>query len=283
MIACFYKYGFKLQIFILVLFLLIFKTSIVMATEQYGPFAKVFYTPFGTSFTKLPYTEDQIGSIAGRPDSAKTTQTVSGYSIAGGYFYNYLQGSIFYKSNNIKNQLISEPSQSGKTRISADIDYYGCKFGYRYSNPGDTSFQWLYFGLKSINLTSKLAGTELTGFGYIIGINSFNSFGLKQDYEFVINFDLNFGLYKNAELSLDISSDNTKKNTFTSNFSIGVGIQFEPSNLTVLLKMENDYEYLKFKGNYNDSEYGYSIYTLATYVGVECIYQVPNYKYNKKD
>ncbi|MDY6933140.1 MAG: hypothetical protein SVZ03_02830 [Spirochaetota bacterium] len=250
---------------------------------QHGPILKLFYAPFGFGNLKAPYSSRAIGSISSNEGDNNSLKSYSGNRVTLGYFYKSIQSEFSYFKASIKNQTIEEPNQYSRTIISGDSTFLDLKIGKRFSSSGDTSFSWLYIGGKMMSLNFDISGTEARGIGYLIGYYGFHSYRLRSDFEFAFNYDLFLGMYKITDLSSDIIIDKERDNSISAGFSVGIGIQYEPYNASCLLKFAPEVNQITYKGDYAGANVDLSASTRAAYIGLEFIYNPPNFKYNLRD
>jgi hypothetical protein len=264
-----------LRIFLTVLMLI----SVPLSATDRGPVVSFSYSPSGIGYLSAPGPEGNGGDTT-KPESGSGLTSASRLYLSGGYYYDYLQADLSYTRTKISKQVSDFNSEDGlKSAVDSSILL---RCGYRFSNPGDTSYTWLYAGLKRYSYES-FGGTDLTAYGWLAGYSGFYSFGLSSNYEFVLALDLYLGTYRFD----DFSSDNgytgvSKRYSVTSGAGIGAGVQYEPYNVTLLLKLSADINRIAYDAKYLGSSRKFSTGSLSGCIGFEVRYTIPGESYNEK-
>ena len=267
------KYSFRL---LAVLFILL---SVSLAALDRGPTAVFSYSPAGTAYLYTPGPEGRSGDST-KPASDSMLTSASRLYLSGGYYYDIFQGDFSYTRINIKNQ-VSDFSSDDDLKKCTDSSIM-LRAGYRFSIPGDTSYSWLFLGLKRYNYDS-IGGTEVTAYGWLAGYSGFYSFGLSSNYEFVLAVDTYLGTYRFD----DFSSDNgytgvSKRYSVTAGAGIGAGVQYEPYNITLLLKISTEINRIAYDADYYGSSRKFSAGSMSGCIGFEVRYIIPDESYNEK-
>ena len=85
-------------------------------------------------------------------------------------------------------------------KMITENNYTQFRTGVRFSNPGDTSFLSFFLGYQYFKADGNPNNLEITAHAVIIGSTGFFSYGLKSNFEFVFNYDLMFGPYRENEI-----------------------------------------------------------------------------------
>ena len=265
----------SLRIFLTLLILI----SVPLSAFDRGPTASFSYSPSGLGYLYAPGPDWNSGDTT-KPESGSALSSASKLYLSGGYYYDYLQADLSYTRTNISKQVSDFNSEDGlKSAIDSSILL---RCGYRFSNPGDTSYTWIYLGLKRYSYDS-FSGTDVTAYGWLAGYSGFYSFGLSSNYEFVLALDLYLGTYRFD----DFSSNNgytgvSKRYSITSGAGIGAGVQYEPYNVTLLLKLSADINRIAYDAKYLGSSRKFSTGSLSGCIGFEVRYTIPGESYNEK-
>ncbi len=255
---------------------------LLAATAQHGPIFKMFYSFYGYAISEVPYEEgDDVGSVATSPKDGETFNSIAAKSITLGYFYSWAQAEFIYKNEVFKNQVTDQADTGEILNSDSGLKIYEFKLGKRFNIAGETSYNFLYIGYKYFKMTSDLANARIKGRGMTFGTSGMQGFGLDSGLEFVIAYDFYCGLYKNNSLSFDRDIDPEITNSLTIGSAFGAGLQYEPYNIAVLFKVAPEYDTLRYKGSSGQS-IDVDVNLAAAYIGIECIYTIPNYKYNER-
>jgi hypothetical protein len=260
---------------------LLFSAGSVFAVDN-GPFASLSYASQGAGFMFLPRRSGGSGTDTTKPYDGNEFDSASRLHAGLGYYYDFLQADLSYTKTRITSQssdfLQPDDLQSGEASA------YCLRFGKRFSTPGDTSYSWLYLGLKQYNFQSSAGSLDVTGYGYVAGYSGFYSFGLKYDMEFVFTLDAYFGSYRFEKFSSSIDmQDVTKKYSFTGGAGIGTGLQYEPWNIAILLKISSEIDYLVYDAASAGSKRSFAAGGYAHCIGFEVMYVLPSEKYNERN
>lgn len=278
-----------IQILAAAIFILTQLQSGLTALPNHGPVIKAFYAPYGGGSYLVPHDPaingGQEGFTSGPAliDEDDSLKTLSGYSISGGYFYDWIQGEVSYAAIKTDGLCVAKASTTAeKIESDATLKNYGAKIGYRFSNPGDTSYKWLYLGIRHTQLNIPYNNTEVDSTGFLGGFYGFSSFGLSGPFEFVLTYDIYAGTYRydNNHLSTDVDININRKFAVDFGLSAGMGIQYEPWDLAIVLKVSPFITWNKYKsqdtGNNRETEASLS----GTMIGVEVIFSIPDYRHN---
>jgi hypothetical protein len=255
--------------------------SPLFATD-YGPIFTLSYLPSGYGTMERPHTDGSNGTEKFLPRKGSKFSSATQSNISIGYYYGFLQGDIGYTDTGISHQLSGGIPGIGQE--SDSMTNYSCKarFGKRFSNPGDTSYNWIYIGCKRMSLSSSGINMDIAAYGYFFGYMGFFSFDLGYDIEFVFTSDIYLGSYRVADFSSDVAyKDASKRYSISAGGSLGLGAQYEPYNITLLLKAAGDFDRFRFNATYNDSSRSFICSSLSITIGFEVIYSIPNIHYNK--
>jgi len=262
----------------------IFLTALILLSAPLfaidrGPTASLSYSPSGLGYLYTPGPEGN-GTDSTKPESGSGLTSASRLYLSGGYYYDFLQGDLSYNRTKISKQVSDFNSDDGlKSATDSSLTLRG---GYRFSIPGDTSYTWLFLGLKRYSYNS-FGGTGVTAYGWLAGYSGFYSFGLSSNYEFVLALDLYLGTYRFDDLS---SGNNyagvSKRYSVTSGAGIGAGVQYEPYNITLLIKLSAEMNRIAYDAEYLGSSRKFSTGSLSGCIGFEVRYTIPSESYNEK-
>ena len=261
----------------------------LLASPNHGPVIKAFYAPYGGGSYLVPHDPSinggQEGFTSGSAviDEDDSLKTLSGYSISGGYFYGWIQGDISYTYINSDDLCVVKASTPGdELEADASLRIFDAKIGYRFSNPGDTSYKWLYLGIRHTQLDISYNNTGVDSTGFLGGFYGFSSFGLSGPFEFVLTYDIYAGTYRydNNRLSTNVDINIDRKFAADFGLSGGMGVQYEPWDLAIVLKVSPFITWNKYKsrdmGNDRETEAALS----GTMIGIEIIFSIPDYRHN---
>ncbi|MDY6969520.1 MAG: hypothetical protein SVR08_12820 [Spirochaetota bacterium] len=224
-----------------------------------------------------PYRGERVGTISSK---SKGLNSFSGSQYTLGYFFDQWQTEFSYYRYNLKNQEIEEPDQDSITNVTGYSSFLELKIGYRLNHYGDTSFGWLYISGKRMSFHSDISDTNIKGTGYTVGYYRFYSIGYKSDIEFVFNYDAFLGVYKKCSFSSNADLEEDKKASLTLGASIGIGAQYEPYNITFLLKAAPVVDHVIYEGEFNGNDIDLNSGAKGVCFGFEIIFLLPNEKYN---
>lgn len=261
----------------------------LFAGPNHGPVFKGYYAPYGAGSYTVPYDR----TINGGTDNSLTSgsessdensfQSLSGYSISCGYFYDRLQGDISYTKIKSEHQYV-ENSSLPDDRDSADASLWNAdiRAGYRFNNSGDTSYKWLYVGLRRMNLDISYNDTEAGGTGFMAGLYSFSSYGFSGPLEFVFTYDLYACGYRYSwnDLKTDVNFSFNRSVALDFGISAGVGVQYEPWDLAVIVKASPFISYRKYQEEDADNDRETEAALKGTLIGIEVVFSIPDYKNN---
>jgi hypothetical protein len=263
--------------------------EIVVAAPNHGPVFKGFYAPYGAGSFIVPYDKtingENDGSLAtgSLRDCDNPYKSLRGYSLSCGYFYDWFQFDVSYARIDTYNLLVEKATAPGN-EYSADADLWNAdiRAGYRFSRPGDTSYKWFYLGVRRSELEISFNDTESTATGFMAGFYGFSSFGLSGPFEFVLTYDAYAVGYRYNwnRFHSDVYIDVSRKFAMDIGFSGGMGVQYEPWDLAVILKVSPFISYSKYEEE--DKVYNRSTKTSlsGTLIGIEVIFSIPDYKNN---
>lgn len=244
-----------------------------------GPIAAFSYSPAGSGYLSFPGPDGHSGDSA-EPKSDSRFTSASRLYLSGGYYYDFLQADLSYTRTSVDRQI---SDFSSDTDLMSGIDSsLMLRGGYRFSIPGDTSYTWLFLGLKRYDFSAE-RGTDVTAYGWLAGYSGFYSIGLSSDYEFVIALDLYVGTYRFDRFSSDSGYEHVRKRySVTAGGGIGAGVQYEPYNVTLLLKLSADMNSIAYDAQYQGHARKFSAGTASGCLGFEVRYSIPNERYNEK-
>ena len=249
---------------------------------QHGGIVKIFYAPFGYGSVIVPYKEAISGKIdtkmaqSGEGDYLLSNLTC--YKITAGYFYGYFQGEFSYFASFFRDMDLMTTADEVFKTIKGEYSFFDLKAGIRINEPGDSSYNWFYLGFKRMVFESGFNTTEVIGYGILMGFSGFHSYGVKSDFEFILTYDFSFGAFQQLTISSDIHLKSQDEFTLIPGVSLGLGVQYEPYNLSFLLKMSPEFLY-SIKVD-NSSSVGVGM--LGFFIGFEVIAHIPSYKFNKR-
>ncbi len=275
----------------LIIFITFFFSAALSAVSNHGPVIKASYSPFGYGIYQVPHDNAINGGESGYTSGSSngdgfSLSTLNGYSFSCGYFYDWFQGDINYTSMKTADQYVEKASTSG-SKLYADASFWSVDFkgGYRFSNQGDTSYKWLYLGIKKMNLEIPYNHTEADAIGFLAGFYGFSSFGISYPFEFVLTYEIYGGSYRyvNNNLNTDVNINIEKKTAFDLGLSAGVGMQYEPWDLAVILKVTPFISQKIYKGNDTGENKKTNAGLRGGLIGIEIIFTIPEYKNNTLD
>jgi hypothetical protein len=272
-----------LPIIIITCLLQIFHVS---AEPNHGPVIKAFYAPYGAGSYRVPYDRTINGGynndLVSDSEETKDNQlkTLTGYSFSCGYFYDWLQADITYTAIETKDQYVKEVSTINSIHY-ADASMWNADFriGYRFDDPGDTSYNWLYIGMRRSHFDISFNNTEVDATGFLAGFYGFHSYGLHLPVELVLTYDINLTFYRKNfnHLKTDVNIDPDRKRGVDLGLSAGIGLQYEPCDIAVILKIS---PFISDK-YYKADNYGNTSVTMSgTLIGIEVVFSIPEYKNN---
>ncbi len=250
------------------------------SATQHGLLAKIFYAPYGMGDLLAPYYDENTSSVSPATKEGEFFSVFSGYKLTPGYFYGPWHCELSYFKTSMKNQVL-EFTDGQKISVTSDFKFIELKLGRRFQNPGDTSYSWLYISGKKMDASISIKNTSISGTGYLAGYYGFHSIGLKKDFEFVFDYDLYLGKYTKTEYSSDIGINGKRIASITTGLNLGAGVQYEPYNISVLLKINTEVNYISHAGTLSGSSMDLDTSTIANHIGIELIYVLPNFKYNE--
>lgn len=260
---------------------MIFRSGNLSADSQHGFIIDITYMPLGYGKLLIPYAGTSAGSITTEPAENSSLFSAGKYSLLLGFFYNIFQADLSYAKSGFLNQNI-EDNIPEKGIISGDSRFYLARAGARFSIPGDSSYSWIYAGIKRMDFGSSFNDTHNTGTGYIAGFEGLYSYGMS-DVEFVIKCNIFAGTYRTAEYNSDIQYERIKKiYSFTGGTDFGIGIQYEPRNLFILFKIASEIDQISYRAVISGSDIEFACSSMGNYAGIEVIYMIPGIIYNSE-
>ncbi len=267
----------------------ILKPAFLSSAPNHGPLIKAFYAPYGAGSYNVPYDKTLNGGydndLAADSADNKDNQmkTLHGYSVSCGYFHDWIQGDISYSAVRTDNQYIKEISSKG-TEYYADASLWNldARLGYRFNNPGDTSYKWLYLGMRRTNFDIPFNHTEINATGLLAGFYGFSSFGFDWPFELVLTYDINFVFYRSNynHLKTDIKMDANNKKAVDLGLSAGIGVQYEPWDIAIIFKIYPFISDKYYEEDYPGSNRNTTANMSGTLVGIEIVFTIPEYKNN---
>ncbi len=276
------------EIIFIILTILFMIPVYAAATPNHGPVIKAFYAPYGAGSYTVPFDKTINGGTDNSQKSDSGTsenhmKTLSGYSISGGYFYDWFQGDISYTNMETENLYVVKSSTPGH-EYSANASYWNIDFkgGYRFNDPGDTSYKWLYLGIRKMNLKIPYNNTEADAVGLLGGFYGFSSFGLSGPFEFVLTYDIYAGTYRYNEnhLSTDVNINVNRKYAADFGLSAGMGVQYEPWDLAAIIKVSPFTTQRIYKQELSGNKRSTAASLKGVVIGIEIVFLIPDYKNN---
>lgn len=275
------------------LFVLILGASLipeaVSAEPDHGPVFKGFYAPYGAGSYTVPYDKTINGGNSNSltsgslRDCDNSLKTLKGYSFSCGYYYDWFQCDICYTRIDTYNLIVENVSTPGYEHSSeADLWNADIRAGYRFSRPGDTSYKWLYAGVRRSELEISFNNTESEATGFMGGFYGFSSFGLSSPFEFVLTYDIYAVGYRYNwnKLHSDVYIDVSRKFAMDLGFSGGAGVQYEPWDLAVIFKVSPFIAYRKYEEENKVYNRSTRVSLRGTLIGIEVVFSIPDYKNN---
>jgi hypothetical protein len=253
-----------------------------LSAEDRGPMISFSYCPSGMGGLFLSGPNGNYGGDSTKPDAGSQYSSASRLYISTGYYYNFLQADISYLRLAVNNQKSDYHTTEGL--LDGSDSSVTVRAGKRFSVPGDTSYTWLYLGLKRYGFNSSLRDVNLTAYGYLAGYSGFYSLGLSYNMEFVITLDAYLGTYRFEKISAGSDyQDITKRFSVSFGGGVGVGVQYEPYNMTLLLKVSYDYNRVAYNARYAGGSRRFSAGAQGYCFGLEARYVLPSVEYNKRE
>ncbi len=247
---------------------------------QHGPLFGFSYFPLGYGRMNLPYAGIGAGTASTIPEEGNSSKSAGKYSLRAGYYYDFFQGDISYGSATIRNQLFNN-SDLGNDIPGLEKKVFLLRGGKRFSDPGDSTYHLLYFGLKRMISSSEYEDMKLTVYGYLAGYEGFYTFGIKHPVEFVIKTNAYIGTYRKDKFKSDQQFENIdRKNSLYAAAELGIGFLNEPLDTTILVKLSGDFDHIAYRSKLSGQSIDFACRTISGYLGFEIIYAIPNFKYN---
>jgi hypothetical protein len=244
-----------------------------------GPMFALSYAPYGVGGLSLTGNNSGAKGDSTSPESGSGFSSVSRMSFNAGYYYEWMQADIAYTKNRITDQVSDYPTNGDL--LSGTAEMLTLRFGKRFSMPGDTSYSWLFAGVRRYGFDAP-RGLSMTAYGYLFGYSGFYSFGLAHDFEFVIALDASIGSYRFEHISTDINYDSiTKQYSILADGGVGVGVQYEPYRLSFLVRVFADYNNVSYKAGSSSRTKQFSAGEYSAGLGFEIRYVIPGERYEK--
>jgi len=267
-----------------IIFLAILIPSDISAGPNHGPVIKTFFAPYGSGSFTVPYVK---GNNCYTSDSSvrDSDQFVSlrGYSVSCGYFYDWFQFDFSYTGMETENLYVVNDSTPGDEQYSdASLWNADIKGGYRFSNPGDTSYKWFYLGIRKMNMEIQYNRTKSDTLGFFAGFYGFLSAGFYNPVEVVFTYDIYAGTCRRDQnhLSTDLNIDVDRKYAVDLGLSAGIGLQYEPWDVAVILKVSSFVTEKKYCGMYQGNSAETMSALSGAVLGIEIVLSIPDYKNN---
>jgi hypothetical protein len=265
-----------------VIIIFIFFTFPLLGRTQQGPFISLFYYPGSYSTPgRIPYNNEPIGTTDSKVESGKEFSSLSKLNITGGYFYGIFMGQLSYSANSAKNIL---PDQSDYTEdaVELQLNTIDITAGLRLSPYGDSSYSYVYAGYKRIDITSDYIGLEVAGNGITLGYTGFYSFNFGWPIEPALYLNVYFGNYPNSDYRAEnVEGEVTHLQSYTAGSTIGIGILYEPYEITLLGLASYESDQISHNTAISDGYADFGIRHTGTYFGFGIMYQYLNFKYNR--
>ena len=97
------------------------------------------------------------------------------------------------------------------------------------------------------------------------------------------DYDFYLGQYRRTSLSSQIKIEQDKDNSITAGFRTGIGIQYEPYNISCLLKFTSDFDQISYEGTYLWKKVDLVASSGINNLGIEIIFVLPDFKYNLRE
>lgn len=250
-------------------------------TPDHGPYFSLAYFPKGYGSVLIPRDNGANGTDQAKPDPKNITSSAARFSCRAGYYYGIFQGDLSYDTTSYTDQMSQYAAANSGEKFKGNKSSYKLRAGKRFSNPGDTSFQFLYLGFKRTDIHADASDVSLTAYGFFAGVSAFESYGLSSDLEFVITGDLYFGNYQWYHFSSGVDfRDISKRYSVSAGGSLGIGVQYEPYNFSVLVKVSSDADIFSLNGTHGGSGRKFTCGSHGHTIGLEMIYCIPSIRYN---
>jgi len=257
-----------------ILFILLFLNSgvslLAWDSSKFGPVLRLYLAPVGIGTSVIPYEEESDGLIPGYRSVAgdPAARSYTGYSLSAGFYYSSFQAEMSFSKKNLRNQKILGDLYSG------DLNNFDIKTGYRFDYPGDTSYGFLYLSFKTLSYSIPFNNTSADGLGIVAGYYGFHSYGFNSSMEIAFSYEFYLGKYFKNDISSSVINEPEFIMSYTLGGSIGAGVQYEPCNLTFLLKAAPEVNYIGYnnglQGGYDSGAGAFGIS-----MGIEVIYAMP--------
>lgn len=241
------------------------------AAPSNGALFSYSYSPNGLGFMYVPYLT-KSGTDRSKPEKDSYLYSAKKYSLSAGYYYGKIQGELDYSRSFVSEQ-ISRSADYDST-VSGKSSSWKLRAGKRFSHPGDTSYSWIYLGLKRYSFSADDISAKMTNYGYLAGCRGFYSFGVDHDIEWVFTGDIYVCSYRYAEFSTSLPiSDITKSYSFGGGAYIGSGIQYEPLRISFLVTAGSEIDIVSFRGKEDTRDRGFRSGGHIHTVGFQIIYE----------
>ncbi len=267
-------------------------TATLFAAPDKGPVIKLLLVPSGIGVYNIPYDYSINGGTGSSLTSGSsysgdaTLDTLSGYSVSCGYFYDCLQADLSF-SRFATDNLYPGEAYTADDNKTVDVTAwdFDARAGYRFFDPGDTSYTWIYLGIRHSCIETSFNSTEADATGIIAGIYGFNSYGLSSPFEFVLTYEIYSAVFIQPWNSLDsdVRIDDRRKTAADLGFSLGLGCQYEPNGISVLLKASPFYSFRRYGKTDDGEERRTNVSMGGAYIGIEVIVSIPDYNNNSTD
>lgn len=231
----------------------------------------------------LPFDNEpqESGSVETVTEDGKELTSFSKFSVYGGYVYDRFYGQVAYSKSSISNQIPDYEDYRGSSVVS-DYGVFELRAGMRFSDPGDSSYNAFFLGYRSAHYSTDYLGLDVTGSGLVSGVAGFYSLGCAWDVEFVFSGELYVANYYLTDIEADFDTSKAKKKaTAALGASVGVGVQYEPYNITCMLKGAFDYDQITHESRVSGAGVTRDMKMGAFSYGFEVSYRYYNYKHNR--
>lgn len=271
-----------------IFFLVFFITANLSAGPNHGPVIKTFLAPYGSGYYTVPHeSAKNVGDRSLTSDSSGGASSwynsLRGYTVSCGYFYDWFQGDVSYTDMKTENRYVIKASTPENQYYSdAELRDADIRGGYRFNDPGDTSYTWLYIGIKKTNMAIPYKRTKVDALGFFAGLYGFSSAGFYSPFEIVLTYDVYAGTCRRDQnhLSSEVDIDLNHRYAVDLGLSAGIGVQYEPWDIAIILKVSSFITDKTYRGTYNGNSAKTSASLTGTVIGIEFVLSIPDYKNN---
>lgn len=219
--------------------------------EDSSFYGRIFIGSAGSGEMYVPYKNSSNDQFQEKKSEKKSDyngiNTAAGNRYSFGYFYGLFQIEAGYFHSSIEEQ--SFRTYTGKEKsLHSTLSYYDARGGLRLSNTGSTSFQWIHFGARDMKYSASYKDTEAKGLGYSAGYTGWLTLGISDNFDIVGLCEFFYGVYRKNSISWNENFNVETRQSRFMNLSLGAGLQYDPYNLSIILKVCGEKNYISHRG-----------------------------------